>query len=362
MRLRRLRRRRHAGATAKPRHARAGQAQGRRRVLHAVHRGKGGKLVGLDGEILSGVAKKLGLEGRAAVTDFNGMLGGVQSHRVDITIGGVAWTKERSSRACSPTRPTTRRRRWACTSGKTYSTVDDLEGQRLGTVTGYVWVKSIKAIPGAKLGAYPNAQRRLRRPRLGRLDVGFLDPLLIINEQKARPDHKIETEYLTPPTPQQVKQHPEYEYFRPYMTASTSPSRSRSSRRRSPHEIDKMYAERRDGKLIQKWGGDPDKFLTPSPWMADMRRGVDRPDDWTPPSRRELIAHVPGPLVGLHLRPAAGADQDARVHRRPGSSAPRCSGSVLALMRLSPAAAAARCRRRSTPSCSRTSRCWRSSS
>ncbi len=29
------------------------------------------------------------------MTDFNGMLGGVQSHRVDISIGGIAWTAER---------------------------------------------------------------------------------------------------------------------------------------------------------------------------------------------------------------------------------------------------------------------------
>ena len=61
-------------------------------------------------------------------------------------------------------------------SGKTYATVEDLEGCKLGTVTGYVWVKSIQACPGAKLRAYPNAngvfddlgvgppRRRLPRP------------------------------------------------------------------------------------------------------------------------------------------------------------------------------------------------------
>ena len=104
------------------------------------------------------VADRLGLEDRAELTDFDGMLGGVQSRRVDITVGGVAWTEgARRSRGCSPTRRTTRRRRWACASGKHYETVEDLQGQRLGTVTGYVWVKSIQAVPGAKLGAYPSA-------------------------------------------------------------------------------------------------------------------------------------------------------------------------------------------------------------
>ncbi|MEU1165011.1 transporter substrate-binding domain-containing protein [Streptomyces sp. NPDC005921] len=55
---------------------------------------KGGKIVGLDGDILAYAAKKLGLEIKPQVTDFAGMLAGVQSRRVDITIGGVAWSAE----------------------------------------------------------------------------------------------------------------------------------------------------------------------------------------------------------------------------------------------------------------------------
>jgi polar amino acid transport system substrate-binding protein len=49
-------------------------------------------------------------------------------------------------------------------------------------------------------------------------------------------------------------------------------------------EIDKMYASGEMAKLIEKWGGDPEKFLTPSPWMAKMREGVDRPAGWKPPA------------------------------------------------------------------------------
>jgi hypothetical protein len=49
-------------------------------------------------------------------------------------------------------------------------------------------------------------------------------------------------------------------------------------------EIRKMYASGEMAKLIAKWGGDPQKFLTPSDGMAQARRGVDRPQDWTPPA------------------------------------------------------------------------------
>jgi polar amino acid transport system substrate-binding protein len=242
------------------------------------------KLVGLDGEIINAVAEKLGLEVETQLTDFNGMLGGVQSRRVDITVGGVAWSEERQKEGLFTDPPYYSPPAMGVASGTSYSTVEDLEGGKLGTVTGYVWVKSIKAIPGAKLGAYPNANGVFDDLGSGRLDVGFLDPLLIIFQQKQRPDLKIETQYLTPPNEKQVKEHPEYEFLRPYMTSFYVPKESPKLEKAVSEQIRAMYANGEMAKLITKWGGDPEKFLIPSPWMADMRRGVDRPSDWKPPS------------------------------------------------------------------------------
>ena len=59
---------------------------------------KAGKMVGLDAEILEEAAGNLGLRIEHSMTDFKGMLGGVQSHRADLTIGGVGWAKERSEK------------------------------------------------------------------------------------------------------------------------------------------------------------------------------------------------------------------------------------------------------------------------
>jgi ABC-type amino acid transport substrate-binding protein len=245
---------------------------------------QGGKIVGLDGDIINRVAQKLGLEVQPQLTDFNGMLGGVQSRRVDITVGGVAWSAERQKQGLFTDPPYYSPPAMGVQSGKTYSTVDDLQGKRLGTVTGYVWVKSIKAVPGAKLGAYPNANGVFDDLGSGRLDVGFLDPLLIIAQQKARPDQKIATEYLTPPSSAQVKQHPDYEFFRPYMTGFYVPKQSPKLERAVSKAIDAMYADGEMAKLITKYGGDPKQFLKPSGDMATLRRGVDRPETWNPPS------------------------------------------------------------------------------
>jgi len=220
----------------------------------------------------------------AATAIMNGMLGGVQSRRVDITVGGVAWSVERQKQGLFTDPPYYSPPAMGVQSGKTYSTVDNLQGLRLGTVTGYVWVKSIKAVPRAKLSAYPNANGVFDDLGSGRLDVGFLDPLLLIYQQKQRPDQKIQTQYLTPPTDQEVKEHPDYEFFRPYMTSFYLPKQEPKLEQAISAEIRKMYASGEMAKLIEKWGGDPAKFLKPSPWMAAMRRGVDRPSNWTPPS------------------------------------------------------------------------------
>jgi ABC-type amino acid transport substrate-binding protein len=169
-------------------------------------------------------------------------------------------------------------------SGKTYRTVDDLKGLNMGTVTGYVWVKSIQAVPGATLHAYPTANAVFDDLAAGRIDVGFLDPLLIIAAQKANPGMKIATEYLTPPSLQQVAATPAYQYFRPYQTGFYLPKRDTRLEQAISAQIDRMYHDGELAALVQKWGGDPQQFLVPSADMSTDRRGVDRPAGWTAPS------------------------------------------------------------------------------
>src|SRR6266545_6485634 len=174
----------------------------------------GDKMVGLDADILNAVADKLGLKVKPEVTDFAGMLANVQSRRVDITIGGVAWTAERQKQGLFTDPPYYSPPAMAVRSGETYKTVDDFRGLDLGTVEGYVWVKSIQAVPGAKLHAYPDGNGVFDDLGARRIDVGFLDPLLIIAAQKERPQMKIATQYLTPPSADEVRTHPAYEFFK----------------------------------------------------------------------------------------------------------------------------------------------------
>jgi len=244
----------------------------------------GDKMVGLDADVLNAVAGKLGLKVKPEVTDFAGMLANVQSRRVDITIGGVAWTAERQKQGLFTDPPYYSPPAMAVRSGENYTTVNDLEGKNLGTVEGYVWVKSIQAVPGAKLHAYPDGNGVFDDLGAGRINVGFLDPLLIIAAQKERPQLKIETQYLTPPSGAELKAHPAYQYFRPYMVSFYLPKQATALEKAVSEQIRAMYASGEMTKLIEKYGGVPDQFLKPAPDMAATRRGVDRPADWQPPS------------------------------------------------------------------------------
>jgi polar amino acid transport system substrate-binding protein len=245
---------------------------------------QGDRMVGLDADIMNVIAERLGLTVKVEVTDFAGMLAGVQSGRFDVTLGGVAWTADRQKSGLFTDPPYYSPPAMAVRSGHTYQTVQDLESLQLGTVEGYVWVKAIQEIPGAGLHAYPDANGVLDDLGAGRIDVGFLDPLVILAAEQARPDLGIATQYLTPPTDAEVAAHPSFDYLRPYQVAFYLPKQATALEAAISAEIDKMYASGEMTTLVEKYGADPEQFLEPTPAMAESRRGVDRPADWTAPS------------------------------------------------------------------------------
>ncbi|MDT3439966.1 transporter substrate-binding domain-containing protein [Pseudofrankia sp. BMG5.37] len=245
---------------------------------------KGDTMVGFDADIINAVAARLGLKVKVEVTDFAGMLAGVQAGRYDITVGGVAWTKKRQESGLFTDPPYYSPPAMAVRSGKTYKNVQDLEGLNLGTVEGYVWVQAIQQVPGAKLHVYPDANGVLDDLAAGRIDVGFLDPLIILAAKKARPGMNVTTEYLTPPSDADVAEHPAYDYFRPYMTGFYLPKKASTLEKAISAQIRTMYSDGELTTLAKKYGADPDQFLKPSPGMASARTAVDRSDGWAPPS------------------------------------------------------------------------------
>lgn len=244
---------------------------------------KADKLSGLDSDVLNAAAENLGLKVQPQLTDFNGMLGGVQSRRVDVAIGGIAWSEARQKEGLFTDPVYYSPPAMAVHGSEKYSTIADLEGKDLGTVTGYVWVKAIKALPGATLHAYPDANGVLNDLSSGRIQAGFLDPLIIIDAKAKRPDFDFTTQYLTPPTAQQVKAVPALEYLAPYQVSFYVAKQEPKLEAALSKEIDAMYQNGKLAELIKKYGGDPEQFLVPTPEISKARQGVDRAANWTAP-------------------------------------------------------------------------------
>jgi ABC-type amino acid transport substrate-binding protein len=244
-----------------------------------------GRQVGLEADMLNAVATKLHLKVETTVADFTGMISGVQTHRYDITTGGIAWSQDRQKLGLftdplyySPTA-------LGVTNGKTYTSFKELEGLRLGTVTGYVWVNGIKQIPGAKLHAYPNVQTIFDDLKANRIDAAVIDPLLLVEAQQKRPELNMKVEYLTtPPSDADVKAHPDFAWFRQYQVAWYIPKQEPKLEKAVSAQIRAMYKDGQMAQIISKYHGDPKQFLKPGDWISTARRGVDRPQGWQAPS------------------------------------------------------------------------------
>jgi polar amino acid transport system substrate-binding protein len=245
---------------------------------------KNGKMVGLDAEILQEAAANLGLRVSYNMTDFKGMLGGVQSHRNDITIGGVGWAKERAEKGLFTDPVYYSPPAMAVVGDKPYKTVDDLKGKKVGTVTGYVWEKSIKAIDGVDAKVYQDAATFFSDLGTGRIDVGFIDPLLVPYQRQQHPNVRFKLLYFTPPTDEQIAAKPAFKDFRQIQIAFYVAKEAPKLEKALDAEIDKMYLNGKLARMLTKWGGDPDWFCRPHLYQIALRPGVDRPADWLPPS------------------------------------------------------------------------------
>jgi ABC-type amino acid transport substrate-binding protein len=245
---------------------------------------KPGVVNGLDGEIISAVAQKLGLKVDYKNLTFPGMLAAIQTHRADIAYGGVAWTAERAKVGLftdpyyySPQTLTT-------VEGKpTYSTIASIKGKTVGTITGSLQVGAIQAA-GAHLVVQPAAVGLVDQLTSGRLDAAVLDPLIAAYTAKQRPELHLVNTPLQAPTEAEVKADKGLAGFLPYSVTGYIPKQEPKLEAAMSAAIDEMYANGEMSALLTKWGVDPKVWLTPYATAASERIGVDRPANWAPPS------------------------------------------------------------------------------
>ena len=242
-----------------------------------------GKLTGLDGDIMTALAQRLHLKVQIFQSDFPGQLAAVQSHRVDVAIGSIGWTKERAKVGLftDPTyyAPTVVSER----KGQNITRLDQMAGKTVCTITGYLYIPALQDIPGATLRTYPTSANMYEDISNGRCDVGFSDALLNIYMALHSPHFHLTFKYLTPPTARDVAAHPLYSRFEKAELCFYIPPQEPQFERALTAGIRAFYKSGLEARLLKKWGADPVSWLQPPPLVAKDRIGVDRPTGWTPP-------------------------------------------------------------------------------
>ncbi|PWJ73007.1 amino acid ABC transporter substrate-binding protein (PAAT family) [Pseudaminobacter salicylatoxidans] len=234
-----------------------------------------GKLIGIDGDIMTLVAEKLGLEVEPALMEWAAEIESVKSRRVDIMHGMMGWTLPRTE-VISMTDPIyfagslmTQRK------GANITKLDQLKDKRIATVQGFAQVPELKMInPDVKL--YETGDAAIRDLVAGRVDVLFLDPPMMQYISIQQPELNIESIPVTDP----------YDPKMPIITGKFQilfgMSREAPKLEQCINEaIAEIWNTCSNYKLASEYGFTDKFWFTPS--GDNPRLGVDRPEDWQYP-------------------------------------------------------------------------------
>ncbi len=245
-------------------------------------------LTGLNGEIFTEIAKRLDLRIQPVLGDFPSLLTNVQTRRVDLGVANIVWTPQRANSALmtdpvyySPTVLAER-------PDLNLSTVDSLQGHKLGTSTAAAYLPGLKAIPHSSVDVFATPEDLLSALSSGRIDVAAIDPLTPAYAKEKNSGLNFHTVALDPPTADQVQKAPDVATLQPVMLCYYVAKKDKALEAAIDKVITDLYSSGFLTKAVQKWGGDPAAMLKPDAATLDrfaqLRAKVDRPDSWRPSS------------------------------------------------------------------------------
>ena len=234
-----------------------------------------GKLVGIDGEIMSRVAEKLGLTVEPKLMEWAAEIESVKARRVDVMHGMMGWNEPRSKviRISDPiyyAGPLLTQKK-----GRGITKLEQLKALRVATVQGFGWVTELQTInPDLKL--YDTSDAMIRDLAAGRVDVVLADPPLIQYIATKQPDLNIESIPVTDPYDPKLptitgKYQVVVGLFKdaPHLEACVNEA------------IADMWKSCQNLKIAASYGFS-DKYWF-SPPNANPRAGIDRAKDWAYP-------------------------------------------------------------------------------
>lgn len=140
-----------------------------------------GNLTGFDVDIAKAVAAKLGLKAEFVLTEWSGILAGLQANKYDVIVNQVGITAERQktigfSKPYAYSSPQIIVKKTGSFAPKTLA---DLKGKRVGVGLGSNFEKSLRDAGGINVVTYPGAPEYLADLAAGRLDAAYNDRLLV---------------------------------------------------------------------------------------------------------------------------------------------------------------------------------------
>ena len=140
-----------------------------------------GNLTGFDVDIARAVAAKLGLKAEFVLTEWSGILAGLQANKYDVIVNQVGITAERQktigfSKPYAYSSPQIIVKKTGSFAPKTLA---DLKGKRVGVGLGSNFEKQLRDAGGINVVTYPGAPEYLADLAAGRLDAAYNDRLLV---------------------------------------------------------------------------------------------------------------------------------------------------------------------------------------
>lgn len=245
------------------------------------------ELVGTDGGLLTLIAKRLGLEIVPHQMEWSAEIESVKSGKVDIMLGAMGWTKERSQ-VLNLSDPIYYFGIYLVQKkGTNYASVEDMAGKTVGTVNGFAQAQELKTVPGTKeVKLYDTTDAAMRDVLAGRVDMIILDPPLVGFALKQHPEWDL---HQVPMTADPQK----YPMMAGYFSIIMGMNKDNTELRDAVNgEIAKVWAECANVDQLSKFGLVQASWFEPP--KENYRAGVDRPADWAPPKLSpECLAKIP---------------------------------------------------------------------
>ena len=235
-----------------------------------------GRMIGYDGEILQRVADALKLKVKPALMEWSGTIASVQSKRVDLMAGTMGWTEQRS-KIMTLSDPIHYFKNGIAQTDKTrWNKLKDLEGKRVGTITGFSFIPELRRIGGLQLSLYDTSDAAVRDLLAGRIDAVIGDPPVMQYAISRNPDWHIRFDAF-------VDNSPEFPLLTGLGQVVFGMNKDNPELARAVNaEIAKLWQTCELRRIGKTYGLVQDVWYLPV--GANLRAGVDRPAGWALPA------------------------------------------------------------------------------